>query len=523
MTTIARLSAPLFRAGEWNGFLTLATDNLANIVILPPILMTAFHMPPEIVYGKIMCGIAVSVFVAQGLFVYLAYRLAKATGRDDVTALPYGVSTPVMFVYLFAVIGLVYHETNDPLLAYRASLGFGFIGGLVAMSGALVGSLVQRIAPLPGILGTMGGVALAWIVIVPISIILGNPLIGLPCLFIVLLGLLGNFRFPFNAPAMLVTVLVGIAIGAFTGESTIHVEVLAMRPPLPVLDDLWIGLREALARPEILAVVIPVQVYNFMETIGNVEMARTAGDTYNVRTSLLLDGFGTCLAAMFGSPFSTTVYLGHPGYKQMGGRRGYAMMSGLFLLAASIGGFFAFFQHLIPTPSVAALIVFIGLASTAYPFQVIPVSQAAAIVTAFIPHIGDLMKKQLDGTLAEVLPAGAINPGLMTNLANNQAVYLSSYGLLSHGAIITGLLWGSIVAFLIDKQLGKAVVFTAVAAGLSALGFIHADKLGLYMSPITGAYIILAVLLAASWAWERRQAALPTKPLPELAEADSGD
>lgn len=38
-------------------------------------------------------------------------------------------------------------------------------------------------------------------------------------------------------------------------------------------------------------------------------------------------------------------------------------------------------------------------------------------------------------------------PGLMVRLADNQGGYLQSYGLTSKGAIITGLLRGSILAF----------------------------------------------------------------------------
>lgn len=46
-----RLSFLHITRGDWNGFLTLGTDNLAKIVILPAILMGAFHFSPEIVFG----------------------------------------------------------------------------------------------------------------------------------------------------------------------------------------------------------------------------------------------------------------------------------------------------------------------------------------------------------------------------------------------------------------------------------------------------------------------------------------
>src|SRR5512145_779857 len=96
-------------------------------------------------------------------FAYFARKLAAAEGRADVTALPYGISTPVMFVYLFAIMGPVYFATKDPLLAYRVGLAAAFIGGFVEMSGALVGPWLEKVTPRAGMLGTIAGVAIVWI------------------------------------------------------------------------------------------------------------------------------------------------------------------------------------------------------------------------------------------------------------------------------------------------------------------------------------------------------------------------
>jgi len=132
---------------------------------------------------------------------------------------------------------------------------------------------------------------------------------------------------------------------------------------------------------------------------------------------------------------------------------------------------------------------------TTYAFRATPAAHGAAVAIALIPHIADLLKKQLDGTLLEVLPQGSITPDLMANLANNQGVYLQSYDLLARGAIITGLLWGAIVAFLIDRNLRGATLFSFVAFCLSLLGLIHANKIGLSLSPITLGYLLITLLL----------------------------
>jgi AGZA family xanthine/uracil permease-like MFS transporter len=411
-----------------------------------------------------------------------------------------------MFVYLFGIMGPVYFATNDPLLAYRIGLGAAFIGGLVEMSGALVGPWLERITPRAGMLGTIAGVAIVWIAVVPSAIIFANPIIGLPALFVVLLGLIGRYQFPFRLPAGLVAIGLGVFLGFFTGDSAIRFDETGFYPPIPVLGDLWIGLRLIFTRPEILAVVIPIGIYNFIETTGNVESAKSAGDSYDVRKCQLVDGLGTCFGALFGSPFPTTVHIGHPAYKQMGSRTGYALVAGTFLFLASLIGLYGLLQHLIPTAAVAPLLVFVGIVITNYAFQETPPAHGVAVAFALVPHIADLLKKQLDGTLLEVLQGGSAAPALMARLADNQGVYLQSYGLLSKGAIITSLLWGSILAFLIDRDLRKAMLFSLLASFLSLVGLIHADKIGLSLSPITLGYLVLTGLLGLFHLSESRQA-----------------
>jgi AGZA family xanthine/uracil permease-like MFS transporter len=484
-----------FTRGDWDAFMTLGTDNLAKVVILPAILVGTFHLPSEIVFGRILPGLSLTLLIGLGIFAFLARRLSAAGGRSAVTALPYGISTPSLFVFLFGVIGPVYFATQDPVLAYRIGLGAAFVGGLVELSGVVVGPWIQRIAPEAGILGTMAGVAIVWIAMIPSAIIFANPIIGLPALFVVLLGLLGRFRFPFRLPAGVVAIGLGVSLGFLTGDSSLRFDQLAFYAPVPVLGDLWIGLRLILSRPDLLAVVIPIAVYNLIETTGNVESATAAGDDYDLRTCQLVDGLGTCLGAAFGSPLPTTVYLGHPAYKQMGGRTGYVLLTGLFLFVASLVGLYAFLQQLIPAAAISPLLVFVGIVMTSYAFQAVPAAHGVAVAFALIPHIADLLKKQLDGTLLEVLQQGTASTQLLSRLAENQGVYLQSYGLLSRGAIITGLMWGSILAFLIDHDLRRATLFGLLASCFALVGLIHAEQIGFSLSPISIGYLVLTALL----------------------------
>jgi AGZA family xanthine/uracil permease-like MFS transporter len=180
----------------------------------------------------------------------------------------------------------------------------------------------------------------------------------------------------------------------------------------------------------------------------------------------------------------------------MGGRNGYVVLTGLFLFVASLVGLFAFLQHLIPAAAISPLLVFVGIVMTNYAFQATPPAHGVAVAFALLPHIADLLKKQLDGTLLEIFQENPASTELLSRLAENQGVYLQSYGLLSRGAIITGLLWGSILAFVIERDLRNAMLFALLASALSLVGLIHAEQVGFSWSPITIGYLILAGLLA---------------------------
>ena len=92
------------------------------------------------------------------------------------------------------------------------------------------------------------------------------------------------------------------------------------------LVDLW------QARGELLrwmGVIVPMGLFNVLGSMQNVESAAAAGDDYPLRDSLVINGVGTMVAAVLGSCFPTTIYIGHPSWKALGARLGYSWINGL--------------------------------------------------------------------------------------------------------------------------------------------------------------------------------------------------
>lgn len=511
-------SYPLLRRGDLNGFWALFADNLANMMIIVTVCSGVFQMPESVVYGRILPGVGVALIVGLLFYTFQARRLARQENRGDVTALPYGISTPILFIYLFSVIGPVYWVTEDAVLAWQAGMAAAFLGGVLEMCGCLLGPLLKRITPRAGMLGTLAGIAIVWIATVPLAEIFEHAAIGFPALAIILLGLVAGVRFPGGIPAGLLAIVVGMAMGFATGESQFTTRGMGIYFPIVVLSDLWAGLRHIAGNSTILAIVLPIEIYNFIETMNNVESAEAAGDRYSVRTSQLMDGVGTVLGAICGSPFPTTVYIGHPAYKRLGAGCGYALLVGLVFLVGNTFGLVAFLHGIIPVAAVAPLLVFVGIVICAQAFTASPPRHAIAVAIAIVPHLSDILSKKmanLAGYLAslrepaekatelgkalEALSSAGVPKELAQDLAAKQGIHMMGQQFLSRGAILTGLIWGAMTALLIDRRFPAASAFALAGLLLSLFGFIHADHLGLhYDLPLVWSYGLIALLFAAT-------------------------
>ncbi len=493
----------LFSKDDINGFWALFADNLANFIMVAALTKFVLNIPNDIIVGRIFPGLGIALIFGLGYYSYLARKVARETNRDDVTSLPYGISTPVMFTYCFGVMLPVYLATRDGETAWRVGVAAAFIGGIIEMFGAAIGPWVKKITPRAGMLGTLAGIAIVWIATVPLAEIFENPIIGFPAFAIVIIGLIAGVNFPYKIPAGLLAIIVGIVIGFLTGHSKISTEGIGIFLPVPILGDLLSGLKILLSRPEVLAVIIPIEIYNFIETMNNVESAEVAGDKYPVAKCQVVDGLGTMMGSCFGSPFPTTVYIGHPGYKKLGARAGYALMVGLAFVLIATFGLANFLYSLIPVACVAPMMVFVALVITGQAFSECDKKYAMAVSVALIPHISNIIVNQANSVwsglndlykFASPSLAPFSTPELIATMLG-KGVHYAGHNALAQGAIISGLLWGAIIAFCIDKKFKMAAAFTLTGALFSMIGLIHAEKMGLNFSHIFYGYVITGCAL----------------------------
>ncbi|MGC3937338.1 xanthine/uracil/vitamin C permease [Roseobacter sp. EG26] len=496
----ASYSYKLFARSDYSAFWALFTDNLVNLMVLSAVCQFVFQMPADIVYGRIVPGAAVAILAGVLVYVLMAKRVANKTGKD-VTALPYGISTPVMFVYLFGVIGPIYWSTQDAVLAWQVGIGAGFMGGIVAAFGAIVGPYLKRITPRAGMLGTLCGIAIVFIGSVPLTQVFENPIIGFASLVFILWGLIGRFRLPMGIPAGLIAIGVGTLIAILLGQSRFSFEGVGFYPPLPYFGDLIAGVQYLFANPELFLVLVPVQIYNFIETMNNVESAEAAGDHYPVAACQVTDGMGTMIGAIFGSPFPTTVYIGHPAYKRMDAHAGYVIGVGAVIAFSAFFGFLAFLNGLIPIAAAAPVLVFVSVSLITNTAFSVKTEHMAAVSFAILPHISSFLVTKW-GSLMNALRSNGVEglPNLgdadLTAALLMEGAHYEGHLALSQGAIITGLIWGAIVASIIDGKFKNAGGFAIAAAVMSSIGIIHAASLQVpQLDGITIGYLIVGAFL----------------------------
>jgi adenine/guanine/hypoxanthine permease len=483
----------LWVAGDWNGFFGLGTNVLLNVLVLSSLALFVIQVPPATVFGRILPALAIALPLGNIFYAFLAYRLAQKEQRDDVAAMPYGPSVPHYFFVTFAIMLPVALSTGDPLKAWSAGIAWAFLIGVIVLIGAFVGPTIRRYTPRAAMLGTLAGISIAFISMNAAFQMFTAPWIALTTFAIILLAWTANVRLPFGIPGGLAAILVGTVIGwlsyfvfGWQGMSpqAVSDSFAQFGLHLPQFGtEVLSGLSDV---APLLVTAIPLGVYNFTEGMNNVESAATAGDNYNLRHILLADGAGAVIGSFLGSPFPPAVYIGHPGWKAVGGRIGYSLATGIVIGLICLLGLVGFFLALVPGAALFPILLFIGLVIGSQAFQTSKARYAPAIVLALVPNIAQWAQTLVDNALVSA-GTNATAVGL-DKLANNGVIYVGLQH-LGAGGVLAGLILGAIAVFVIDRQYSRAIVYTVIGAVLALIGLIH-DPQGLIFQFSNGALAI---------------------------------
>lgn len=497
---------PLFVRRDLDGFFGLFIDNLVQLLLIVGLCGGLCGMTGEssvLLTRYILPGAAVSILIGNLFYAWQAHRLAKREGRSDVTALPYGINTPSLLVYIFFVMAPAFRQAveagKSPADAARLAWQLGLVAcvgsGLIEFFGAFVAESVRKRTPRAALLSTLAGIAIGFISMGFALQIFQKPLIAMLPLAIVLITYFSQVRFPWHLPGGLIAVTLGTltawgltALPQFWSDAPAWLVGTAMRPEA-ITDSLkgigfvpptWVG-QEVLAllqKPELwsghLSVIIPMGLFNLVGSLQNIESAEAGGDRYSTMSSLAANGVGTISAALFGSCFPTTIYIGHPGWKGLGARAGYSTLNGVAITALCLTGTVGIVNAIVPIEAGVAIVLWIGIIITAQAFAATPDEHAPAVAVGLFPAIAAWGFNVVQGaffasggkTIQELLTA---NP-----LTELNGYLLQGMISLERGYIFTCMFLAAISAFLIDRKFFTAGLWAILAAAFAAVGLTHA-------------------------------------------------
>ncbi|MHC4799282.1 MAG: hypothetical protein ACYTF1_21815, partial [Planctomycetota bacterium] len=271
----------------------------------------------------------------------------------------------------------------------------------------------------------------------------------------------------------------------------------------------------------LLSVIIPMGLFNVIGSLQNIESAEAGGDVFATGPSLAVNGLGTIAAALFGSCFPTTIYIGHPGWKGLGARAGYSTLNGLVMTAICLTGTVSLISAVVPLEAGIAIVLWIGVVITAQAFQASPQRHAPAAAIGLFPAIvawgvaivmgafTEANRNPKDYTLRSIaaqdfpvaaqiaesqpITTQAAEPErfiatTMQDLIESEheqlglntkvnGFWLHGMCILERGYIFTCMLIAAISAFLIDRRFFQAAGWALAGAILTLLGLMHAYQL----------------------------------------------
>ncbi|MBI1785431.1 NCS2 family permease [Candidatus Sumerlaeota bacterium] len=496
----------LFVKRDLDGFFGLFVDNLVQLIVITEMTVALCGLTREFVYSRILPGAAISILIGNIFYSAQAYFIARREGRDDVTALPYGINTPSVFAYILFIMAPVFAMNKEKLgpeaaanLAWQAGLAACLGSGLIEFFGAFVAERIRRATPRAALISALAGIAIGFISMDFVLQVFEHPLLAMIPMGIILMQYFSGVRLPLSLPAGLAALLVGTLLGwtikgitvsplfdhfAPVIQEQLRIEVSSMPTKEKFFDAFKLGLHLpvpsymelkefltgnlALIAP-FLPVIIPMGLFNLVGSLQNIESAEAAGDKFPTAPSLMANGIGTMTACALGSCFPTTIYIGHVGWKQLGARSGYSWLNGIVISALCLFGVLQAISVIVPVESVIGILLWIAIIITAQAFQSVPRRHAPAVALGIIPGIaawGLLMFKN-----------GWMSAGKLSDAMDLKSLLPQSHagGLiaLDRGFILTSMCLSALGVMIIDRRFKAAAVWAWILAGLSLTGIIH--------------------------------------------------
>jgi len=481
-----------FVRGDLDGFFGLAVDNLIQFLLILSLCVSLCGMSAGFVASRVLPGAAVSLLVGNLFYAWQARRLARRLGRDDVTALPFGINTVSLFGFVLFVMAPTYQEwaarpgvsaEEAAMVAWQVGMVACFLSGIIETAGGAIASRVRRATPRAALLSTLGGIAVGFISMEFVLRTFQYPLVAFVPLGILMARYLGHVRLPFRSPGGLVAVAAGTALawslnllglpgapavgGSLSEGIGLNLPSLSLGPLLAALGspDVWGRI----------SIIVPMGLINVLGALQCLESAEAEGDPFPTGSSLTVNGLSSIAAAAFGSCFPTTLYIGHPGWKRLGARSGYSVLNAAFFTLVAFTGLIGAISRVVPIEAGMAILVWIAMIMVSQSFTATPREHAPAVVLGLLPGLAAWGWLLVEMTQLALRPGSL--PQAVAALEAGTIPYVRGLLSLKAGFMFTAMFLSAIAVFLIEKRFAKAAAWSLLASIFSICGLMHSYSL----------------------------------------------
>jgi len=468
-----------FLKGDLDAYIAVFSNNLATMLVGMNLLSA--YLPKELIYGRIAPGVAVAMLFGCVYYTIQAVLKAKHTGQSDLCAQPFGINTPGVFAFCFSIMGPVYRETGDAHLAWKVGVLGNFLQGLFEVALSIIGPSIATAVPPVALLGSLASIGLALLFTDAFAGGMYASLASLLPFYLVMLAMCANIKIP-RLPAMLPPVLVG-TVCAWARQQPGVVSALEVQKSAGLLGfhpggfafeafDSWSAVQPYLP------VIFPVALTVSVGTIQCREVAAKAGDAYNLRWSMVGDGLASILAALLGSPFGMTVFIGHPGFKAMGARVGYNILVGVSFVVMCFTGLAGLFAAIFPPAALNPILLFIGLAICCDALEVTPHRHWPALMLSFAPCFCYWASTSCQNFATQVCNGTCVvNPNGEGAWTLDPTGTLRGMYAVGQGYLLSSIFLTTMLVKFINHEFAAAGMWAIVAAVSASCGLIHGKKL----------------------------------------------
>jgi AGZA family xanthine/uracil permease-like MFS transporter len=429
-----------------------------------------------LVTGRILPAVAFSILFGNLFYAWQAHRLAQHSGRNDVTAIPFGINTPTIFAYILLIMAPVYERTHDVTLTWHIGIFASLVSGAVQTASAFCIDWLRRTTPLAALLSPLAGLAMAFLCLGFIFGVFQVPEVALLPALILLTMYASRIRLPLRIPSGLIAMLVGGALVLIL--RAMHLYHLPPQPPLfppGIYLPRPVNLFQIRGHGEgwkFASIFLPLSLLDTLVSLQILESVRLDGDDYATTPSLLVNGLATLTGAALGSPFPTTLYIGHNAHKANGARIGYSILGGVASAALCLTGLVPAVLHIVPLEVVAFVIVWFGLSMVGQAFQEVPPAHGVAVALGLLPMLAQWVTQIVDLAIRK-------SGGELLTVAPRFGGEFAVYGLiaLGQGALLISMIWAATLVWVIERRFLQAASWMLVAALFSCVGIIHAYRL----------------------------------------------